>query len=174
VHHSHAAPAAAAGGLDDHRIADRARDPRHFIGLLREGVVYPRHHRYPGFLHRDLGVYLVAQQPDGLGLGADEDEAALLDTFGEIGILREKAPAGMYRLGVRHLRGADDGRNVEIAVRGRRRPDAHRFVGELDVFSLAVRLGMHHHRLDAKLATGALHAQRHFTAVGYQDLFKHS
>ena len=94
----------------------------------------------PAFFHRVLGAHLVAHQADGLGARADEDEAALLDALGEIGVLGEKAVAGMDRLGVGHFRRADDRRDVEVARAGRRRADAHRFVGELHVLRVGVGL----------------------------------
>ncbi len=104
---------------------------------------------------------------------ADEHEPGTLDLFREIRVLGEKAVARMDRLGVGHLSGADDRRYVQIA-RGRgRRADAYGFVGELDVFSLGVGLGVNHYGSDAELAAGALNAQRNLAAVGDQDLFKH-
>ena len=173
VHHAHAAPAAAAGGLDDHRVADLARDPDDLLGLFRQRAVDAGHHRHAGLLHRVLGTHLVAHQADGFGPGADEHEAALLDAFGEIGVLGEKAVAGMDRFGVGHFGGADDGGDIEIALRRRGRPDAHRLVGELHVLGFGIGLGVDDDGLDAHFTAGALDAQRDFAAVGDKEFFKH-
>ena len=68
---------------------------------------------------------------------------------------------------------ADDGRNVQIALAGRCRPDAYRFVGQLDVLGLGVGLGMNGHGLDAHFPAGALDAQGDFAAVCNKNFFKH-
>ena len=51
--------------------------------------------------------------------------------LGEVRVLREKAVAGMDRLHVGDLGGADDARDLEVAFGRRRRADADRLVGEL-------------------------------------------
>src|SRR5206468_13019085 len=124
-------------------------------------------------LHRHLGGDLVAHGADRLRARADEDEAGVLDPFGEIRVLREEAVAGMDRLGVGHLGRTDDGRDVEVAVARGRRPDAYRFVGEHHVLRVGVGLRMHGDRLDAELAARPLDSQRDLAAVGDQYFFKH-
>jgi hypothetical protein len=55
----------------------------------------------------------------------------------------------MDRDGIGNLGGADDRRHVEVAVLRRRRPDAHRLVGEQHVFLVEVGRGVHGDGLDA-------------------------
>ena len=43
-----------------------------------------------------LGLDLVAHEADMLGLGADEGDVVLGENFGETGVFREKAVAGMH------------------------------------------------------------------------------
>jgi hypothetical protein len=100
MHHAHAAPAAAAGGLDDHRIADGAADLDDFLGIVGQGAVGTRHAGHAGGLHGVLGADLVAHQADGFGARADEGEAGFFDALAEVGVFREEAVAGMDRLGV--------------------------------------------------------------------------
>src|SRR5204863_7087082 len=90
-----------------------------------------------------------------------------------LGVLREEAIAGMDRLGAGDLGGADDGRDVQVRFLGRRRADAHRLIGELDVQRVGVGQRVHRHRLDAKLAAGADHAQRDLAAVRDQNALEH-
>src|SRR6476619_6211804 len=104
---------------------------------------------------------------------ADKGEAAALDALREISVLREKAVAGMDRLGVGDLGGGDDRGHVEVALRRGCRTDADGFVGELDVLRVAIGLRIDHNRLDADLAARALDAQRDLAAVGDQDLLEH-
>ena len=170
VHDAHAAPAAAAGRLDDHRIADRARDPDDFLRIFGQRAFGAGHARHAGLGHRDLGADLVAHQPDRFGLRADEHEARALDLVGEVGVLGQEAVTRMDRLRVGDFRRGDDRRNVQVALRRRRRADAHRFIGERDVLGVAVRFRMNDDRLDAELAARALDAQRDLAAIGDQDL----
>ena len=121
MHHAHAAPAAAAGGLDDHRVAHGAADLDDFLGIIGQGAFGAGHAGNAGSLHGVLGADLVTHQADGLGARADEGEAGFLDAFAEVGVFREKAVAGVYGLGVGDFGGGNDGGYVEVAL-GRRAP----------------------------------------------------
>ena len=173
VDDAHAAPAAAARRLDDHRVADRPRRLDRLLRIVGQRAFGAGDARHARLDHRLLGRHLVAHDPDRLGRRADEGEAAALDALGEVGVLGQEAVAGMDRLGVGHLGGGDDRRHVEVALRGRRRADADRLVGELHVLRVAVGLRIDDDRLDAELAAGALDAQGDLAAVGDQDLLEH-
>src|SRR5882762_7946956 len=173
VNDTHAAPAAPARGLHDHRITDFPGDLERLLGGIGQRTVRAGNARHPGLAHDLLCVHFVAHQPDGLRLGADENEAALVHAFGKIGVFGQKPVARVNRFGVGHLRRADDGGYVEIARAGCRRSDAHRFVGELHVLRLAIGLGMHYHGLDAHVAARALNAQGDLSAVSDQDFLEH-
>ncbi len=174
VHHAHAAPAAAAGGLDDDRVTDLARDLDVGRRVVAERAAAAGHARHAGGLHRADRFDLVAHQADRVGLGADEDEAGLFDAFGEVGVLGEEAVAGMDRLRVGDFGRGDDLGHVEVAVGGRRGTDAHRFVGHGDVLEVAVDGGMHRDRADAQRVARAQDAQRDFTTVGNDDFIQHA
>ena len=170
VHHPHPAAAAAARRLDDHGVADLARDPHDLLRVLRQRPFGAGDAGNARLEHGRLGAHLVAHEPDRVRARTDEDEAGALDLLGEVRVLREEAVAGVDRLRVGDLRRRDDRRDVEVAERGRGRADAHRFVGEPHVLRVAVGLGVDDDRLDPELAAGALHAQRDLAAVGDQDL----
>src|SRR5690606_32019789 len=129
VDHAHAAPAAAAGRLDDHRVADLAADAQVLLDVVAERPAAAGHARHAGLLQRADRLDLVAHQADGVGLRADAHEAGLLDPLGEVGVLGEEAVAGVDRLRVGDLGGGDDRGHVEVALPRRRGADAHRFVG---------------------------------------------
>ena len=96
-----------------------------------------------------------------------------LHHLGEAGILREEAVAGMDRLGAGvHGRG-DDCRDVQVAPRGGRRPDADRIVREPDVQRLGVGGRRLLDRLCPELVQRADHADRDLSAVGDEDLAEH-
>ena len=117
---------------------------------------------------------LVAHQADGLGLRADEDEAALLHALGEIGVLGQKAVAGMDGDRIGYLRGADDRRHVQVAQRRGRRADADRLVRQQHVLQIGIGGGVHGDGLDAQFAAGAQDAQRDFAAIGDDDFLQHT
>ena len=75
--------------------------------------------------------------------------------LGEVGVLAQKAVAGMDGVDVGDLRRADDRRNVEIAARALGRPDADGLVGEAHVRAVAVGLGVDGDRLDPQFLAGA-------------------
>ena len=71
----------------------------------------------------------------------------------------------MDGLGIGHFGRADNAGNVQIALRGRSRADAHRFIRQLDVFGVGVRFRMDGNGLDAHFTARALDAQGDFTPV---------
>jgi hypothetical protein len=174
VHHPHAAPATAARGLDDDRVADRTARLDDLLRVVGQGAFGAGHARHAGLDHGLLGRHLVAHHPDRRRGGPDEREATALDPLGEVGVLRQKAVAGVDRLGVRHLGGRDDGRHVEIALRRGGRADAHRFVGKAHVLGVAVGFGIDHDRLDAEFAARALDAKGDLAPIRDQDLLEHA
>src|SRR5438309_10168664 len=125
VHDTHAPAAASTGGFYDDRVTDFSRYLERLLRGVWQRSVRAGDARHSGLLHDLLCVYLVAHQPDGIGLRADENEAALVHALGKVRVFSEKSVARMNRLGIGHLRRADDGWYVEIARAGSRRCDAH-------------------------------------------------
>ena len=97
----------------------------------------------------------------------------LLDTFGKIRVLGQKAIAGMDGLRIGYFRRADDGRDVQITLCGRSGADTNRLVGQFYILGIGIRFGMHDDGFYAHFAAGALDAQRDLAAIGDQDFFKH-
>jgi hypothetical protein len=69
VHHAHAATAAAAGGLDDDRVADLAGDLHDFFRIVRQRAFRAGHAGHAGLDHGLLGRHLVAHHADGFRRG---------------------------------------------------------------------------------------------------------
>ena len=104
-------------------------------------------------LHRQLPARdLVAQQVHRFDARADELDVARAADLGEVGVLGEEAIAGVDRVHVRHLGGADDARDVEVAFGRRGRADADAAIGQAHVRRLPVRRGKDRHRLHVQLA----------------------
>src|SRR5258706_16063425 len=79
----------------------------------------------------------------------------------------------MDRLNVRDLRRADDRRNVQIAERQLRGPDADSLIRKTYRQGIAVRLAVNSDRADAQFLARANHAQCNLPAIGNQNLFEH-
>src|SRR5208283_188978 len=69
---------------------------------------------------------------------------------------------------------ADHRRNVEIAQRQLRRPNADSFVREAHRQRMPVGLAVNRHRADAQLLARANDAQGNLSAIRNQDFLKHS
>ena len=140
---------------------------------IRRRRLHPGDDRDAGLLHRPPRPDLVADELEGGGRRADEDDLLPLEPPGEIRVLGEEAVAGMDGLGARPPDGLDDAVHVEIALRGRRGPDEDRLVGEADVEGGAVRLGIDGDARDAHLPAGPDDADGDLAAVRDQDLAEH-
>ncbi len=79
----------------------------------------------------------------------------------------------MDGVGPGDLGGADDAGDVQVALGGARRPDAHRLVGEAHVQGEPVGLRVDRHRLAAQLFAGVDDPEGDLAAIGNQDLSKH-
>jgi len=110
---------------------------------------------------------------DGLGGRADEDEPRVAHEAREPLALRQEAVSGVDRLGAHPLRHLDDAIALEVALARRGRADVDRLVGFTHVRRLHVGVGVHRHRANPHLATGANDPQGDLAAVGDQELAEH-
>ena len=160
-----AAPAAAVGGFEHHRIADPGGQRARFLDAPQV-VLAARHHRDAGFDHRPACLDLVAHLLDHTGRRADEDDAALGADFRQHRVLGQEAVARMERVAAGGDREVDDVVRVEVAD-DRVRPDVIGFVRLLDVERVAIGVGIDGHRLDAHFRAGAHDAHGDLAPVGY-------
>ncbi len=174
MNHAHAASATPTACFDQHGVADVRRQSQQLAVTFRQWSIGTGDARNTRPLHRSDGGNLVAHESNGVGARADEDKTALFDALRKIGVFGQKTIARMYRLCLRDLGGADDSRNVQIAVERPRRTDTNRFVGESNILGLAVSLRVQRDRANAEHAAGALNAKRDLAAIGNDNLFQHS
>ena len=105
---------------------------------------------------------------------SDEGDAMLRQRFGETAIFREKAIARMHRLGAGRQACGNDRVDVEIALRGRRRADAHALVGVEHGPREAIGVGIDRDRCDPHAPQRSADPPGDFAAVGDQDLAEHA
>lgn len=124
IHDLHAASAAARRRLDDDRIADLARYRFGFIDILNRAIG-AGNKRQAQCACGPLRLHLVAHRADMFGLGANPRDIMAFDDFGKLCVFRQKAIAGMDRIGMVDFCGGNNRRNVQIAVSRRGRSDAN-------------------------------------------------
>ena len=139
------------------------------LGVVFDSAVGARHDGNRHFLRKLAGRHLVAEHSHRLDGRTDERYATIPAYLGEVDIFRQKAVTGMNRLDVGNLGSAYDTRDIQIALGALSRADTYRLVGELQVRSASVGLGVNGHRLDAKLVTGPDYSKGYFTTVCYKD-----
>ena len=109
--HAHAAAAAAGRRLDQHRDSRSRRASCSGLGLVGRSARRCRARRArSASLGQLAGLVLVAQPAHRLVRRADELDVAVAAHLGEVGVFRQEAVAGMDRLHVGDLGGADDAR----------------------------------------------------------------
>src|SRR5262249_34668557 len=168
---AHASAAPTRRCLDEDRVADAIGGGWQRRDALILAVI-AGHDRNTRRLHQRLGRRFRAHQADGRGRRADENQAGIRAGLREIGVLGEKAVAGMDRVGARRLRRVDDGVDVKVAVLRRRRTDEHRLVGERDVHGIAIGVGINRHRAQSHAFGRAHDPARDLAAIGDQQFLE--
>jgi len=169
----HAAPAAAGGRLDQHREAHVLGD-FHRLGFAVDGAFRAGHDGNAKALGGFLGFDLIAHDADMIRRRADEGDLMLFEDLREARVLRQESVPWMHRIGAGDLACREQARNVEVALGGRGRTDAHAFVGETNVHGVGVGGRMHGDGGDAEFLARALDAQCNLSPVGDQDFVEHS
>ena len=173
LHHPHAAPAAAPSRLDDNGKADRFGDLKDRCGIIGQAAVRPRNAWHACCAHGAFGRHLVAHRPDGARFRADETQPCRFDLFGELGVFRKEAVAGMNGLRAADMRRKQDRGTVQIALPRRGGTDAQRLVGQPHVARVRIRFRIDRDRLEPQLTASPLDSKRNLAAVGNQYLVKH-
>ena len=132
-----------------------------------------RENGYASLLHCGARFFFFPHQAGHFRRRADELHIAGLADFGEVGVFRKQAVAGMDGIHVGNFGGADHSRNIQIALRKRRRADADGFVGETHVQRIAVGFAVNRNRADAQFLAGANHPQSDFATVRDEDFLEH-
>ena len=134
----------------------------------------PGHDRRAAALRRPAARHLVAHLLDRRRRRSDERHAEVGDRPGEVGVLGEEPVAGMHAVGTAAGDDVEDRRGVEVALGRRLAAEGVGLVGEPHVQGVAIELGVHGHRADAELASGAHDAHGDLAAVGDEDLLQHA
>ena len=170
---SHAAAATAGRGLDQDREADPlglGDDPVHRVGSVDgRGLEGSRDRVDPDGPRDAPGMELVAERVDHRRRRTDEDEPGILDGPREGGPLGQEAVARVDRLGPGRQCRLDDRVDPQVALGGRRGPEAHGRVGQPDVPRVGVGIAVDGDRGHPELVAGADDPDRDLAPVGDQD-----
>ena len=173
-HGAHAAPAAAADGLDH----DAAGAPgllrlEEGLGLFqRDGLAAAQHQRHAAAACQIACAGLVAQQRQVLRRGTDEAQSRIGTGLGKAGVLAEKAVARMDAVAAVLARNAQQVGAVQVG-RGAAGVQGHGCIGSGYMGRLRIVCGKDGQARHTQLAQRAHDAQRDLAAVGYQDLLEH-
>jgi hypothetical protein len=89
-------------------------------------------------------------------------------------IFSEKPVPRMNCIDIADLRGADDPIDFQVAVRTRRPADTDRFICQLDVQRVDIRLGINGDSWYPEFFAGADNPQCDLAAIGDQDFIEHN
>ena len=109
--------------------------------------------------HGGASLFFFTHQSDHIRSRSDELDMTGPADFGEVGVFRKQAVAGMDGVDVGDLRRADHGRNIEITLRQLRRADADGFIGKTYVQRIPVGLTVDCDRANAQFLACANDAQ---------------
>eukprot|EP00672_Neobodo_designis_P009204 CAMPEP_0174878804 /NCGR_PEP_ID=MMETSP1114-20130205/82940_1 /TAXON_ID=312471 /ORGANISM="Neobodo designis, Strain CCAP 1951/1" /LENGTH=759 /DNA_ID=CAMNT_0016114193 /DNA_START=142 /DNA_END=2421 /DNA_ORIENTATION=+ len=165
----HALATAAAHRLDEQREADALRLGDELLGRLVLTVV-SGHDGDAGVGHDVLRLRLGAHGADRGRRRADPLDAGRGDGVGEVGVLGEEAVAGVDALGAGALRDVEDVVTEQVRRLGRRRADAERLVGALDVLAVALSVAVHSDGAEAHRLGGLENAAGDLATVGDEHL----
>ena len=163
-----ATTATAVGRLDGDRQAELLGERDDLVGAV-DRVGGAGHERGLGRQRDVPGLDLVAEAVDGLGAGADPDQAGVDDLLGEPAVLGEEPVARVDRIGAGLVCDLDQLVLQQVGVTRRGPAEGVRLVGDLDVECVAVGLGVDGDGLDAVVRAGAGDAYRDLTPVGDED-----
>ena len=164
---AHAAAAAACRCLEDDGIADTLC-PVERVCLGGDDAVGAGEDGHPGLFHGLARGGLFAHEAGDFGGRTDEFDVGGAADLGEVGIFAEEAVAGMNGVDVGDLGCRDDSRDIEVAVRGPCRTDAHGAIRHTRPERVPIRFRMGQHRLDAQLMAGADEPHGDLTSIRNQ------
>ena len=168
---AHADAATAGGAFEHHRIADVFAGNQCRVEAVEQLGAFE--HRQAMLFRQGACGVLEAEHPQLLWRRADERDVGRFAGFGERGVFRKEAVAGMDR------RGAGcpgDGENLvdgQVRASGSAFAEAVSFIGLQDVQAGSVSFGIHGDAFDLQFTQGAQNAAGNGATVGNQDFFEH-
>ena len=166
------ADAAAAGGrLQHHRKAEPHRVDLRLCQARQQAR--SRHQRHARRFRNLARGVLQPEAPDLIGRGADEGNALRLALLGEVGILRQEAVAGDNGIGAVLFRCGDDEIATQIGLAGAVAWQVDGDIGEFDVRTATVGIGVDRDAADAHVAQRAHDPGGNLAAVGDKNSLEH-
>ena len=128
AHDAHTATAAAAGGFDNHRVANAFCMSAVNVHIFAQRAVRTRYGRNAGFLHRGDSRHFIAHQADGVSFRTDKDKAGTLNLLSEVCVFGQKSVTRVNSHRAGDFSSADNRRDIKVAFYGRRRADTDRLI----------------------------------------------
>src|SRR6516162_5570267 len=131
------------------------------------------YHRYTVGLGQLTGFVLIAQEPQRFVRWTNKLNVARTAHFREMRILRQKAVPGMDRFHVGDLRGADQTRDIQVAVAARRLANADFLVRQMKIGCVPIGFAEDGNDLDTQIPAGANDPQGNLTTIGNENSLEH-
>ncbi|MNM96992.1 hypothetical protein D3C81_1094870 [compost metagenome] len=169
--HAHADAATASGALEHHRVADLFTSQQRGIEAVEQFGAFE--HRHAVLFGQGACGVLEAEHPQLFGRRADEGDVGGLAGFGERGVFRKKAVAGMDRGGAGGLGDGEDLVHRQVSSSRCTLTEAVGFIGLQDVQAGGIGFGVHGNALHLQFTQGPQDAAGNGATVGNQDFFEH-
>ena len=154
--------------LEHHRVADLAGGG-HRLVRAGEGPVHPGDRADPGIKSEPAGLDLVPHRPDRARRRTDEGDPGRGEGLDELRVLGQEPEARVHRVRPRRPRRLHHRLDVEVALRRRGRPHAHRRVRHPHMRRALVRLGVDRGDRDPHPARGPRDAAGDLAPVRDED-----
>lgn len=139
------------------------------FGRVTEGFGHPWDDGDPRGRHSPSSLSLVSHSRDGLGGGADEDEARVFDRTGEICPLGQEPIPWVDGLRSDPQSQLDQSVSAEVTLRRGRWANEVRFICLEHVRCATISLGVHRNRTDRALASAANNPDGDLPTIGDED-----
>lgn len=128
AHDAHTATAAAAGGFDNHRVANAFGMGAVNVHIFTQRAVRARYGWNARFLHCGNGRDFVAHQADSVCFRTDKDKAGTLNLLSEVSVFGQKTITRVNSHRAGDFSCANDSRDIEVTFYGRSRANTDRLI----------------------------------------------
>ncbi len=173
--HAETLAPAARRGLEHDRVADFVCEAHGLFRCFRQWpLIVARNGVDVRLAGQSFTGNFVSHGGNGVRRRSNEDEPFLLQSGGEFLYFRERKPyPGCNASGSGQTAGVNHAVHRQVRFARRRRSNAHCLIGQGDMASILVGLGIDRDRLDAHAASRLQDAAGDLTAVGNQDFLEH-
>jgi hypothetical protein len=172
VGNAHAASTATGDGLDHDGVTNALGNGKGVLLVFHDAFGTGRD-GHTSFLGKGATDGLVLHRVHRARAWSDEPDVAAFADVGKVSVFGEETVAGMNGIDIRYFGGTDKAIDAQITLIAGGFTDANGLVGKLDMHGVGILVGINGDSTDVQLFASANNSDCNFSAVGYQDFFKH-